>query len=138
MKISKNKRCFSLSCPKDHTTLKLSVPCSPITDSQITDTKVNTEDTISGFQDFVLRPMIKDRSKTMFSQYKTMSNQRNTMDGQPMLKMYSQVLGIYKQMTLTIHNSAGANNEFLFTRIFIPMTKIIRNYSLFLNMNKTP
>ena len=62
MKISKNKRCFSLSCPKDHTTLKLSVPCSPITDSQITDTKVNTEDTISGFQGFSLQPIIKDRS----------------------------------------------------------------------------
>ena len=27
-----------------------------------TDTKVNTEDTLSGFQDFILQPIIKDRS----------------------------------------------------------------------------
>jgi len=29
-----------------------------------TDTKVNTEDTLSGFQDFSLQPIIKDRSNT--------------------------------------------------------------------------
>ena len=31
------------------------------TDTQ-TDTKVNTEDTLSGFQEFFLQPIIKDRS----------------------------------------------------------------------------
>ena len=33
------------------------------TDRQ-TDTKVNTEDTLSGFQDFFFHPIIKDRSNT--------------------------------------------------------------------------
>ena len=36
------------------------VLCSPHTDTQ-TDTKVNTEGTLSGFQDFFLQPIIKDR-----------------------------------------------------------------------------
>ena len=35
------------------------------TDTQ-TDTKVNTEDTLSGFQEFFLQPIIKDRSNTYF------------------------------------------------------------------------
>ena len=30
-----------------------------------TDTKVNTEDTLSGFQEFFLQPIIKDRSNTL-------------------------------------------------------------------------
>ena len=33
------------------------------TDTQ-TDAKVNTEDTLSGFQEFFLQPIIKDRSNT--------------------------------------------------------------------------
>ena len=37
-----------------------SVPCSPQTDGQ-THTKVTTEGTLSGFQDFFLQPIIKDR-----------------------------------------------------------------------------
>ena len=32
-----------------------------LTDTQ-TDTKVNTEETLSGFQEFFLQPIIKDRS----------------------------------------------------------------------------
>ena len=39
--------------------------CSPRADTQThrqTDTKVNTEDTLSGFQEFFLQPIIKDRS----------------------------------------------------------------------------
>ena len=31
-----------------------------------TDTKVNTEDTLSGFQEFFLQPIIKDRSNIFF------------------------------------------------------------------------
>ena len=45
------------------------VLCSPRADGHTdrqthrqTDTKVNTEDTLSGFQDFFLQPIIKDRS----------------------------------------------------------------------------
>ena len=34
------------------------------TDTQ-TDTKVNTEDTLSGFQEFFLQPIIKDRSNIL-------------------------------------------------------------------------
>ena len=34
--------------------------CSPVTDRQ-TDTKVTTEGTLSGFQEFFLQPIIKDR-----------------------------------------------------------------------------
>ena len=39
------------------------VLCSPRTDAQ-TDTKVNTEGTLSGFQDFFLQSTIKDRPNT--------------------------------------------------------------------------
>ena len=39
--------------------------CSPRTDTQ-TNTKVNTEDTLSGFQEFFLHPIIKHRSNCYF------------------------------------------------------------------------
>ena len=38
------------------------VLCTPRTDRQ-SHTKVNTENTLSGFQEFSLQPIIKDRSK---------------------------------------------------------------------------
>ena len=44
------------------------VLCSPRTDAQThrqTDTKVNTEGTLSGFQDFFLQPLIKDRPNNL-------------------------------------------------------------------------
>ena len=65
MKILKNKKkCVFFSCPKDHSTQK--------SDSQVkrcalqpgyrqTDTKVTTVGTLSGFQEFFLQPIIKDR-----------------------------------------------------------------------------
>ena len=43
------------------------MPCSPRTDAQ-TDTKVTTVGTLSGFQDFFLRPIIKDRPKKTTTQ----------------------------------------------------------------------
>ena len=45
-----------------------SVPCSPRTDRQTdrrTDTKVTTVGTLSGFQEFFLQPIIKDRPNTI-------------------------------------------------------------------------
>ena len=49
------------------------VLCSPHIDAQTerqadwhTDTKVNTEDTLSGFQEFFLKPIIKDRSNIFY------------------------------------------------------------------------
>ena len=64
MKISKNKKkCVSFSCPKDHSTKKNRFlgqkVCSVArvqTDTQ-TDTKVNTEDTLSGFQKSRIGPI---------------------------------------------------------------------------------
>ena len=65
--------------------MSISVPCSPFTDGQ-TDTqtdRVTTEDTLSGFQDFFLQPIIKDRSnceknkKAAFTERKTITIVKN-------------------------------------------------------------
>ena len=68
MKISKNKKCVFFSCPKDHSIQKLGSqvkrcdlqPPDGQTDRQ-TDTKMTTEGTLSGFQEFFFQPIIKDR-----------------------------------------------------------------------------
>ena len=67
MKISKNKKKTFFSHVPRITHSKNKVPrskgviCSLLTDGR-TDTKVNTDDTLSGFQDIFLQPIIKDRS----------------------------------------------------------------------------
>ena len=66
MKISKNKkmRFFLMSQGSlDPKTRFIGQKVYRQTDTQ-TDTKVNTEDTLSGFQEFFLQPIIKDRSNT--------------------------------------------------------------------------
>ena len=50
--------------PKNQVPRSKGVLCSSRTDRH-TDTKVNTEDTLSGFQDFFLQPIIKDRPNTL-------------------------------------------------------------------------
>ena len=66
MKISKNKkmrffpRVIRITQPKNKVPRSKGVLCSPITDRQ-THTKVTTVGTLSGFQEFFLQPIIKDR-----------------------------------------------------------------------------
>ena len=66
------KKCISFLCPKDHSTQELDPQLKNYgqqlayreTDRHThrqTNTKVNTEGTLSGFQDFFLQPIIKDR-----------------------------------------------------------------------------
>ena len=64
---------FFFTCPKDHSTQKKLVPrskgrvfCCPWTDTR-TLTKVDTECTLSGFQDYFLQPIIKYRPNTVKS-----------------------------------------------------------------------
>ena len=51
-----NKKCVSFSCLRDYSTKN-----SLLTD-RFTHTKVNTEDTLSGFQEFFIQPIMKNRS----------------------------------------------------------------------------
>ena len=51
--------------PKNYVPRSKCAPCSPRTDEN-----VNTEDTLSGFQDFFLQPIIKDRSNTICALYR--------------------------------------------------------------------
>ena len=70
----KTKKCVSFSCPKNHSTQKLGSQvkrCSPqpgYTQTH-THTKLTTEGTLSGFQDFFLQPIIKDRPNTLLKQH---------------------------------------------------------------------
>ena len=70
MNISKNKKNAFLShVPRTKNLVPRSkdVLCSPRTDGQTdrqTHTKVTTEGTLSGFQEFFLQPIIKDRPNT--------------------------------------------------------------------------
>ena len=56
-----------ITWPKNYVPMSKGVLCSPRADRQThrqTDRhKVNTEDTLSGFQEFFLQPIMKDRSK---------------------------------------------------------------------------
>ena len=69
MKISKNKkmRFFLMSQgsldPKIRFIGQKVCSVARVHTDRQTDTKVNTEDTLSGFQEFFLQPIIKDRSK---------------------------------------------------------------------------
>ena len=66
------KRKFvSLSCPKesDHSTQKLVCPVAHShTDTDTQTDRVTTEGTLSGFQDFFLQPIIKERPNICFLQ----------------------------------------------------------------------
>ena len=70
MKISKNKKMRFFLMSQGSLDPKISFLSQKVcsvarvqTDTQ-TDTKVNTEDTLSGFQELFLQPIIKDQSKT--------------------------------------------------------------------------
>ena len=67
MKISKNKKkCFFLMSQGsfNQKIRFLGQKVCPVAHGH-TDTKVNTEGTLSGFQDFFLQPIIKDRPNSM-------------------------------------------------------------------------
>ena len=69
--ISKNeKMCFYLMCqgsfnPKIRFLGQKVCSVSRVQTDTQTDTKVNTEDTLSGFHEFFLQPFIKDRSNNI-------------------------------------------------------------------------
>ena len=71
MKISKNKKCFFMSQGSLNPKImflgqKVCPVAGPQTDTHTqrqTHTKVTTEGTLSGFQEFFLQPIIKDRPK---------------------------------------------------------------------------
>ena len=88
MKISKNKKMRFFSCPKDHSTQKLRSqvkrcdlqPVHRRTDTQThrQTHRVTTEGTLSGFQDFFLQPIIKDRPNINFFFFAHVSDKNNT------------------------------------------------------------
>ena len=64
MKISKNKKMRFFLMSQGSLDPKIKFLCQKVCSvARVhTDTKVNTEDTLSGFQEFFLQPIIKDRS----------------------------------------------------------------------------